>query len=187
MAENTEPPPPPEAAPPAPEKKSALETISSLIQVVSVVAGVVISVLSFNQAREQEAKTRELEIKKYNDQRNDELRRQRIEAAKPFLDMRQKRYADAIQQAGILANPDTHTKAELDKAKQRFQELYWADLGLVEDSSVAGAMFDLSQKLGLNSEPTDAQRLSLDLAHKLRDSLLDSWGIGKEKVDSIKP
>jgi hypothetical protein len=75
---------------------SLIESASRLIQVLSVVAGVMTSVLSFNasrqseaSARQAEAETRSLELRKYQDQRRDESEKRHAEAAKPFLELRQ--------------------------------------------------------------------------------------------------
>src|SRR5438105_1652049 len=124
-----------------------LEVWSKLAQVLSVVMGVVISVFSFNDARVKEADTRRYEAQKYSDQRGDEAANRRREAAKPFLELRQRRYMEAIQAAGVLANPGDHTKAEKAKAEKRFWELYWAELSLVEAPEVEASMMKLGEAL----------------------------------------
>ena len=137
---------------------SALQRISSTIQVLSVVVGVVISVLSFNAARQGEARARELE------------------AAKPFYTLRQSLYAEAVKAAGVLANADVHTKDELAKSRARFRELYVAELSMVEAPEVEAKMKALAGKIDpelLNM--TDAQRAAYDLAHALRDTFAHSW------------
>ena len=48
----------------AENQATTLETISRLVQVISVVAGVTISVFSFNQARTNEANARRAELEK---------------------------------------------------------------------------------------------------------------------------
>jgi hypothetical protein len=67
-----------------------LSNAAALVPVLSVVVGVVITVLSFNATRQKEAEALQLE------------------AAKPFLQIRQNLYAEALKAAAILANPDTH-------------------------------------------------------------------------------
>src|SRR5262249_29893345 len=131
---------------------SLLDSVSKLIQVVSVVAGVVISVVSFNDARmkeasarEAEAKTRELEQERYLEQRKDEAEKKQTEAAKPFLELRQKLYLEAVQAAAVLANPKDHTEQEVKKAKTRFRELYVAELSLVEGLGVEKGMRALAE------------------------------------------
>ena len=136
-----------------------METIAKTVQVVSVVVGVVISVLSFNATREKEAEAR------------------RIEASKPFLEIRQKLYMEAVKAAAVLANRDDYSKREIASAKRRFRELYVAELSMVESPEVEARMVDLASKTdpslrNLNS----AQRAAYDLSHALRDSFVASWG-----------
>src|SRR5262245_3694321 len=76
-----------------------METLAKTVQVLSVVVGVVISVLSFNTTREKEAEAR------------------RIEASKPFLQLRQSLYMEAIKSAAILANREGYSPKELASAK----------------------------------------------------------------------
>src|SRR5688500_6929747 len=95
-----------------------METIGKTAQVFSVVIGVVISVLSFNATRDKEAEAR------------------RIEASKPFLELRQKLYMEAVKAAAILANREGYTDQEIASAKRRFRELYVAELSMVESPEV---------------------------------------------------
>ena len=171
---------------------SLLDSASKLIQVVSVVVGVVISVFSFNAAREKEAlarkaeaEARTLELKKYYDQRKDEAERQAAEAAKPFLELRQKLYLEAVQAGGVLANPKNYTEAEVNKARTRFRELYVAELSLVEGVGVETGMIALAEAVDPELLTlTKEQRAAYKLAHALRDSLVKSWKLNEELVDN---
>ncbi len=143
-----------------PESRSTLEIIATTAQVLSVVAGVVISVLSFNATRDKEAEARELE------------------AARPFYVLRQNLYAEAVKAAGVLSNPEVHTKEELAKSRSRFRELYVAELSMVEAPEVEAKMMALAKQIDpdlLNM--TDAQRASYDLAHALRDTFAYAWKV----------
>jgi hypothetical protein len=152
---------------------SFLDSTSKLIQVLAVVVGVTISVLSFNAARVSEAKAREAEGAK-----------RQIEAAKPFLELRQRLYLEAVQAAGVLANPKNHTEDETKKAKKRFCELYVAELSLVEGIGVAKGMVRLANVADPDlSDMTDEQEAAYELAHALRDSLVESWAMDKALVD----
>src|SRR6185503_9271321 len=91
------------------EKPSVIQQSASLIQVLSIIVASVLSIWSFNEARKKEAEARIIESTRYQNQRADEIRKQRIEAAKPFLEIRQQKYMEAIKVAGILANPKDHT------------------------------------------------------------------------------
>ena len=142
------------------EPRSKLELLATTVQVVSVVVGVVISALSFNQTRLKEAAARE------------------IEAAKPFFTLRQSLYAEAIKAATVLANPEVHTEDEIVKSRKRFRELYIGELSMVEESEVESQMVALAkvidpELLAMN----EAQRATYNLAHALRDTFTYSWKI----------
>lgn len=167
-----------------------VQSVSVLVGSLSVIAGIVFSILSFNAARqkdalarEAEARTREFELKKYYDEQRSRADKAAIEAAKPFLELRQKLYLDAIQNAGVLVNPTNHTDPELAKATKRFWELYWAELCMVESKEVESAMIGLGDLIADTSAPPhDRQRAAVKLAHMLRDSLVQSWGIADTNV-----
>lgn len=136
--------------------------IASLVQVLSVVVGVVISIRSFNYTRQKEADAR------------------RIEAAKPFLELRQRVYLEAVKVAGILANPDNHSEEEITTAKKRFRELYVTELSMVEAPEVMHEMVELARQIDPELPNfTPAQRAAYRLSHALRDSFVASWE-GKE-------
>ena len=111
----------------ASERKSTLEIAATTAQVLSVVVGVVISVLSFNATRKKK-----------------EAEARRLEAAKPFLTLRQNVYTEAVKAAAVLANPEVHTPEELASAKKRFRDLYVAELSMVESQEVASKMVALA-------------------------------------------
>ena len=146
------------------ENKSALELFGTTAQVLSVVVGVVISVLSFNAARTKEAEAR------------------RLEAAKPFLTLRQNVYTDAVKQAAILANPEVHTQDELTAARKRFRDLYVAELSMVESKTVESTMVKLASVIDPPLATfTPAQQAAYDLAHALRDTYVASWGLDEKQ------
>jgi len=142
------------------ERKPTIEVIATTAQVLSVVVGVVISVLSFNATRDKEAEARELE------------------AAKPFYTLRQNLYAEAVKAAGVLSNPEVHTKDEISKSRKRFRELYVAELSMVEATEVEEKMKALAKQidpalLDFNA----AQNAAYELAHALRDTFVYSWKV----------
>jgi hypothetical protein len=166
-------------------KSSIIQEFATLIQVLSVMVASVLSVWSFNEARKKEAEARISEATKYQQQRQDELRKQRIEAAKPFLEIRQQKYMEALKVAGILANPSDHTPQEVKEAQKRFSELYWAELSLVEAKEVESSMIGMAAALGKHGEVTPEQRAAIDLAHALRDSLIKSWGVDEQHIGQV--
>jgi hypothetical protein len=171
---------------------SLLDSASKLIQVLAVVVGVIISVLSFNatrqteaHARTAEAETKKLELQKYQDLRADEAAKRQAEAAKPFLEVRQKLYLEAVKQAGVLANPKDHAEDEIKKAKKRFRELYVAELSLVEGIGVEQGMVGLATAVDPElTTMTKEQTAAYQLAHSLRNSLVKSWGMNEAVVDN---
>jgi hypothetical protein len=167
------------------EKQSRVQEFATLIQVLSVIVASILSVWSFNEARKKEADARILEVIKYQQQREDELRKQRIEAAKPFLEIRQQKYMEAIKVAGILANPGDHTPQELKEAEKRFSELYWAELSLVEAREVESTMKSMATALRKYERPTPEQEAAIKLAHALRDSLVKSWGVDEQHIGAV--
>jgi hypothetical protein len=154
-----------------------LEIISKTVQVVSVVAGVVISLLSFNHARQQEAHARAMEAEK-----------QKVEAAKDFLGLRQRLYLETVQQAAVLANPEIHSQREIDKARKRFRQLYVAELSMIEAMSVEQAMMNLAQQIDPDLvQMTPKQAAAYKLSHALRDSLTTSWKLDQKLLDNPNP
>jgi hypothetical protein len=146
------------------ERKSWLDSIATTVQVGSIVAGVVISILSFNAAREKEAEARKLE------------------AAKPFLELRQRLYTEAVKAAGVLSNPAVHTEAEVTAARKRFRELYVAELSMVEASDVEEKMVALAAVIDSSlTDFTPAQNAAYGLSHALRDSFIAAWQLREQR------
>jgi hypothetical protein len=117
------------------------------------VIGVVISVLSFNSAREKEADAR------------------RVEAEKPLQELRRTVYLDTIKTAAIIATPTGRSPDEIVKSKRRFRELYVAELSMVEIGAVESSMVAFARSVDPTLlELTPEQRAALALAHALRDS-----------------
>jgi len=154
--------------------ENKFDTVTKTIQVLAVVVGVVISVLSLNNTRQHEAYARHAEAQK-----------QQVEAAKPFLDLRQRLYLETLQQAAILASPEVHTKDEIDKAGKRFRDLYVSELSMVEARSVEGAMVQLADQIAPDlRQMTPKQQAAFALSHAVRDSLVDSWKLDRNLVDN---
>ena len=146
---------------------TTVDRLAQTIQVVSVAVGVVISVLSFTNAQLKDAKVR------------------RAEAAKPFLDLRQRLYLEAVQTAAVLSNPEDHTPNEITTARKRFRQLYVAELSLVEAQDVEDSMEELAKIIDPELEPFNPERkAAYDLAHALRNSLIKSWNLDESIVDN---
>jgi len=163
------------------DKISLTESITKIIQSLSIVIGIVISIVSFNAAREKEAESRRLELEK-----------RKIEAAKPFLELRQKLYLEAVEAASIWAANEEHNEEEIRKARKRFQELYWGALSVVEDRRVECAMIRMAVSLNITQPTNDdcgkletPKNASYKLSHVIRDSLLSSWGIEEKQIGEV--
>ncbi|HWA45296.1 MAG TPA: hypothetical protein VHA10_18895 [Hypericibacter adhaerens] len=144
-----------------------LDSISKLVQVLSVVVGVVVSIWSFTNAQKSEAEARAKEAEA-----------RKLELAKPFLELRQKFYLEAVHAAAVLANPEVQTDEDLDKARKRFRELYVAELSMVECPTVEASMVKLAQTIDKDlTRLTPAQSAALDLAHALRDTFVVAWEV----------
>jgi hypothetical protein len=137
-----------------------LASVATTVQVLSVVAGVVVSILSFNATRDKEAEAR------------------RAEAIKPFLQVRQDLYMQAVKAAAVLANADIHTPEEVNAARKRFRNLYVAELSMVEAPEVEESMMRLAAAVDSEvTKFTPAQTAAYYLAHALRESFVASWQI----------
>ena len=144
-----------------------VDRVAQTIQVVSVAVGVVISVLSFTNAQLKDAKVR------------------KAEAAKPFLDLRQRLYLEAVQAAAVLSNPEDHTSDEITTARKRFRQLYVAELSLVEAQGVEASMVELAKIIDPELVPLNSERqAAYNLAHALRNSLIKSWNLDESIVDN---
>ena len=137
-----------------------LETISKVIQVLAVVAGVVVSVLSFNDSRIKESAAREAEAKT-----------RRIEALAPFYQLRQERYVEISKVAAILSDVELYEEQEIKEAKRRFRALYIAELSMVESGSVESSMKEFARSVSPELLSfSESQISAYKLSHALRDS-----------------
>ena len=133
------------------ETRTKLELLATTVQVLSVVAGVVISVLSFNDTRVKEAEARA------------------IEADRPFVELRRSVYLEAVKTAAIISNPEGRSPDELSTAKRRFRELYVAELTMVEDPIVEGKMVQLANSVDPDlAQLSKSQDAALELARALK-------------------
>lgn len=145
-------------------KKESTETLIKWVSVFVAVGGLLWGVTSFLITARIQAETRQLE------------------ARKPFLERQLALYTEATQNAAILAtssDPDA-----IEKARQRFWEIYWGELAMVEnggldskDGGVESAMVAFGQCLNTGCPQPELQPLALRLAHACRDSLAVSWGV----------
>ncbi len=114
---------------------------------------------------------------------NDEAAKER-EFRKPFWEKQINTYFEASSVAATIATL-TAGNIERNKAEERFRQLYYGPLVLVEDEEVMKAKVDFRNCLDeldkeCTSEPSKTfrlQTLSLGLANKCRASIGSSWTI----------
>ena len=93
---------------------------------------------------------------------------QAIEAAKPYLEKKLEWCEEAVETASYIANSEKPSKEK----KQRFWELYWGVLGMVERDDISKAMIEYGKALEANEKLTQK---SLDIAHACRKELSNDW------------
>src|SRR5262245_37283381 len=123
-------------------------------------------------------------------QRSDDLAQRGLQAEaaqreskKVFLEKQAELFFEAVPLVSKLAiaeKPEAMTETD----QQRFWELYWGELGMVEDIPVARSMdlFGRSLKAFRDSGPDNAcaarrKSISLTLSHCVRKSLGANWGV----------
>jgi hypothetical protein len=119
------------------------------------------------------------EAEKLAFQRAEELSKtamqRKIEAQKPFLDKQLQLYTEAVQVTSFIAT--TPASPEREKMERRFWQLYWGELGMVEDGGVGSEMVNFGSLLKQGGQGSELQPVALRLAHAARASLDKSWGI----------
>ncbi len=120
-----------------------------------------------------DTKRQQLERTSIEAQRIAETRR--IEASRPYLDKQLALYIETTQVTAIIATSEDENEVEANK--QRFRELYWGELALVERGKVEQAMIAFLSALDANKEQSALARLALNLAHACREELAISWGV----------
>ncbi len=101
------------------------------------------------------------------------VRTQAVEAAKPYLEKKLEWCEEATETAASIA---TRARASVPLKVERFWELYWGVMGLVEDEKVTGAMIDFGEGLGGKGlEEKTLKDLSLAIAHACRHEMAKDW------------
>jgi hypothetical protein len=107
----------------------------------------------------------------YYDTRDRELK-------KPFYELQLKLYAQAIGLAGEIASKNTVSEEN----KAEFRELYWAKLGMVENSFVDMAMVKFKNILESSNPRCDGKHTAFEigalyLSHCAKKSLEKAWHV----------
>lgn len=113
------------------------------------------------------------ERKKEADERARATAAQRLAGMQPFLERQLRFFEEATQTAAILAT----TSDSPDRAKriERFWQLYWGELALVEHGKVASAMVAFGDALTAGADKNQLQLLALHITYACRNELAESW------------
>jgi hypothetical protein len=127
------------------------------------------------------------------DKRQAEVARS-IEARKPFLGRQLDLYFDAAKVAGVLATTNRLTPI-WENMRERFEQLFWTELSLVEDDNVKDAMEKFKGGLlklaqadeqaqqedgheNVAEKEAELRSLARNLALQIKRSLQSSWVVG---------
>lgn len=107
---------------------------------------------------------------------------QALEAQKPYLEKKLKWCEEATETASALAN---NPIGKLPQSEERFEQLYWGVMGMIEDDVVEPAMIAFRNQLRIDTlqntpliyEPsgTALQDLALNIAHACRVEMAKEW------------
>lgn len=131
------------------------------------VATVGVSAWKYFEQRKQQIDLNRLEVEALNRQ-----------SKQMFLDKQFELYTEAVAVASRLAIGGYYGRRDTDHA--RFLQLYWGELGMVEDSHVATAMVKF--KSALESDG-DLRTASLNLARCVSRSFAANWGVELQTGD----
>ena len=108
------------------------------------------------------------------------------ERQKPFVEAQLKYYIEAAETVARI--PRTSDKNQRGKLIDRFWELYWGPLAVVEDQAVAGAMIAYGKQIAADPHAdAQLQNLALGVAHACRDSLKALWVQQLGDIKSVRP
>ena len=93
---------------------------------------------------------------------------QEIEAAKPYLEKKLAWCEEAVETASSIAN----NKKLVETDEQRFWELYWGVMGMVEKKDITKAMIEFGKELESNR---NLKEKSLAIAHACRSEFANDW------------
>lgn len=143
-----------------------VDLIVKAFSVVAVLAGILITYIQYSG-------TASLQRKQMLENERNGIRAASRESLKPFNEKRIVLYTEASNVVSKLANLSEGKERET--ARQRFFELYWGELALVEDRQVESAMVHFARALEeYERNPSSSDELkkqSYNVAHAFRESL----------------
>ncbi len=154
------------------------EVFAKYVSLLVLIVGIAIPFYQYVNTLEKDRQEREDKRASEEVQRNREIEAALREARKPFLERQQTLYFEAASATSKLATLDRG--AERDAARKRFYHLFWGELSVVEDELVEGAMVRFENTLKLyetgQTDKSELEQVSLNLAHSCRNSLARGWG-----------
>jgi hypothetical protein len=173
-----------------------LDIIQAWLPVLTVVVGALWGLFTYitsqKEAEQQRlAQTQAIETQRLAQEREAQLQRnyqlekdlstRRIEAQRPFLQKQLDLYFETIQLVGKLISGAQPNTPEWKPMEERFWQLYWAELAMVEHGIVEQAMKEFGEQLKRYVQtPTQdvKNRLnvaSYNLAHAIRQGIESAW------------
>ena len=171
-------------------KHKRLEPWVKILGAVAVLFGIILPVVQYTSTLEREQADRKARQGQEEEQKKKEIEAALREARRPFLERQQELYFEATIVAAKLATLEDSTERRA--ARNRFEQLYWGELSVVEDKLVEAAMVEFRQTLTvfenepINSRETlreELKRQTLKLAHGCRDSLARGWGYDRGVIN----
>jgi hypothetical protein len=154
--------------------QSLLNIIQAWLPVLTVVGGALWALYTYldHQSEVQREAAR---------QANKEAITRRLEAQKPFLEKQLALYFEAAQIAGKLVTLKPGNE-KWDEVENRFWQLYWSELSMVESPAVEAAMVKVGDALSDYKQTPDNERTTsalddavYELAHAIRDGITATW------------
>ena len=150
--------------------KSTFELIIQTIQFLSVVVGVVISVLTYNDTQKSTAAARIAETNARIAETNARI----AETKLPFMELRRTVYVNTVKTIAELVTAEPKTPA-YETALKRFRQLYIAELTMVETKDVAEEMVKIAKVIDPNLVLLSApQQSALSISRALGASYTDA-------------
>lgn len=158
------------------QQRFKLEQQGTIFRYVAILGGIATFAWSsytyFDTAHRERDKLTD-ERAKQADERARATAAQRIAGMQPFLERQLRLFEETTQTTAFLAT----TLDSPDRAKriEKFWQLYWGELALVEHGKVESAMVAFGNALTAGADKTQLQRLALDVTYACRNELAESW------------
>ena len=147
------------------------QTLFAGVTALALVAGGIYTLVQYFNTREADQRNFTLQLNLAQLQASNA----KMEAKKPFFAKQLELCEQASSAAAILVSPKNRDTAERKKANGEFWRLYWGPLAIVEDRAVETAMVRFGHCLEGECADQSIENLSLDLAHRCRDLISESW------------